>query len=196
MTFRRSIQAAVLVVLGTVAGCTVKNSSADGGASSCVANSAVVCTQGSGWSCDSTSTASPADGNPLVCSKPIASMSSGDKIEYCCVASTVASGCAEDSTVTAACKQGTGFSCTGSATPDQSSLVCSTGTTSGSATDFCCVPFAQSSSTCTQDSAVMGCQAGSLGFSCTGTDTPAQSNSNLVCSTPTASGGKMLFCCD
>src|ERR1700733_7707767 len=118
MTFRSSVQAAVLMAIGAAAGCTVTNSSSDGGSSSCKADSTVTsCTQGTGWSCDPTDTNSPADGNPLVCSRAVAS-SSGDKIEYCCVASTgVSSNCSEDSAVT--CQQGTGFSCTGASTPDQ-----------------------------------------------------------------------------
>ena len=197
MTFRRSIQALVLVVLGTAAGCTVKNSSADGGASSCAADTTVMCSQGSGWSCDPTNSASPADSNPLVCSKPTVSMSSGDKIEYCCVASTgVSSTCSQDSTVS--CTQGaTGFTCTSSDTPDQNdtSLACSTGTKNGANTQYCCLPYAQSSGTCTQDNTVMCPTASSYGFSCAGTDTPAQANSSLTCSSGTASNGKTLFCC-
>jgi hypothetical protein len=192
MTFRSSMQAAVLVGLVAAAGCTVKNSSSDGGASTCSTDTSVNCMQGSGNGYSCTGSDTPVD---EVCSKGTVS-SDGTKVQYCCVSSSgVSSSCTADSTVS--CAQGTGFSCTGTGTPDQNdtTLVCSSGTVSGSTTDYCCIPYAQSSTTCTQDPTIVGCQSGSLGFSCSGTDTPQQSNSNLNCSTGTASNGKMLFCC-
>jgi hypothetical protein len=193
MTFGRSIQAGLLMMLAAAAGCTVKNS-ASGGSSTCSSDGSVSCTQGSGWSCTGKDT--PADNNPLVCSKATVSQDQ-TKLTFCCVASQgVTSGCAEDSTVTANCSQGTGFACAGSTTPDQndSSLVCSSGTPNGSNTDYCCIPYTQSSGTCMQDSTVM-CSEG-FGFTCSGTDMPQQTNSALNCSTGTAgNNGQMLYCC-
>jgi hypothetical protein len=142
MTFRRSIQGLVLVVLGAAAGCTVKNSNSDGGSSTCSTDSTVMCPQGQGWSC--TGSDSPADHNALVCSTP--TVTSSNKPEYCCIASTVASNCTEDSTVTATCTKGTGFSCApaadgGEMSPQDSdpSLTCSSGTAGNNGqTLFCC----------------------------------------------------------
>lgn len=194
MTFGRSIQAAMLVVLAAAAGCTVKNSSS-GGSSTCSADSTVTgCMQGSGWSCTGKDT--PGDNNPLVCSRATVSMDQ-TKLDFCCIASSgVTSGCAEDSTVTAGCTEGTGFACAGTQSPDQgnSSLVCSTGTANGSNTDYCCIPYTQSSNSCMQDSTVM-CSQG-YGFTCSGTDTPQQQNSSLSCSTGTPGNNmQTLFCC-
>lgn len=196
-TLARSLQAAVLTLLVAAAGCTVKNSSSGSSSSTCAADSTVTCTQGSGWSC--TGKDSPADNNPLVCSTATVS-ASGDKVDFCCVASSgVTSGCMEMATITANCAQGaTGFQCAGSQTPDQTdtSLLCSTGTTDGSNLDYCCLPNSQTTTTCMQDSTVMGCQSGSYGFSCTGTDMPQRSGSSLNCSNGVAgNNGETLYCC-
>jgi hypothetical protein len=180
-----------------IAGCTVNNTSSgtsndggtDGGSSTCSTDTTVTCTQGTGWSC--TGSDSPEESNPLVCS--VGTAATG-KTEYCCVTWTTVSTCMEDAMVTG-CQEGTGFSCTGSDTPDQSdtSLVCSSGTADTGKTDYCCVPYDQS--TCMQDTTVM-CTSGSIGFSCTGSDTPSQGDSSLTsCSTPTMSNGMSLYCC-
>ena len=44
---------------------------------------------------------------------------------------------------------------------------------------------------------VTGCQAGSYGFSCSGSDTPGTDFSNLNCSagTPDPTSGATLYCC-
>jgi hypothetical protein len=187
---------------GLVVACTVNSTTNNSGtsgdagsdspASSCSQNSAVTCQQGTGWTCTSSDT--PDESNPLVCSTGTVDGSSTD---YCCVPDTgVTSTCSVDSTVTG-CQEGTGFSCTGSDTPDQSdtSLVCSTGTADTGKTDYCCIPYTQSSTTCMQDNTVM-CDAG-FGFSCAGTDSPTSIDSTLNCSTPTVvDGGPTLYCCE
>jgi hypothetical protein len=101
--------------------------------------------------------------------------------------------CGQDSSVQ--CDHATGFSCAGSDTPEDSdsSLVCSDGTSAPGATLFCCVTF--SSSSCAQDNSVGGCTGDSFGFSCTGTDTPDDADSTLVCSQPTQGNGVLLYCC-
>jgi hypothetical protein len=100
--------------------------------------------------------------------------------------------CGADSTVT--CTQGSGWSCTGTDSPEQSNpLVCSVGTANAGKTDYCCVTW-NTVSTCSVDTSVTGCQEGT-GFSCTGSDTPDQSDTSLVCSAPTQSGGKNNYCC-
>jgi hypothetical protein len=195
--------AGVLAVsTGLVVACTVNSTTnnsggsdagTDSGASTCAVDTTVTCQQGTGWSCTST-TETPDDSNPLVCSTGTADTG---KIDYCCVTNSgVSSTCSQDSTV-AGCQEGTGFSCTGTDTPDQSdtSLVCSTGTPDTGKTDYCCIPYTQSSTTCQQDNTVM-CDAG-FGFTCMGTDDPTSIDSTLNCSTPTAlDGGAMQFCCE
>jgi hypothetical protein len=104
--------------------------------------------------------------------------------------------CATDTSVTCT-GNAVGYQCTSSDSPDQedSTLNCSTGTPDGSNTDYCCIPLT-SGVTCAADSSVSGCQAGSYGFSCTGTDTPDQDDSSLTCSTGTpGTGGETLYCC-
>jgi hypothetical protein len=192
---------ALALSAGLVVACTVNSTTnnngtsdagGDGSASSCTVDTTVTCSQGTGWSCTSSDT--PDETNPLVCSTGTAD---NGKTDYCCVPDTgVSTTCSQDSSVTG-CQEGTGFSCTGTDAPDQNdtSLVCSTGTADTGKTDYCCIPYAQSASTCQQDSTVM-CDAG-LGFSCAGTDTPTSVDSTLTCSTPTAvDGGAMLFCCE
>ena len=103
------------------------------------------------------------------------------------------SSCAQDSSVP--CDRATGFSCAPGDNPENadSSLVCSVGAAAPGATLFCCVSV--STSSCIQDNSVVGCTGFSIGFSCTGTDTPDQANSALVCSSPTPGNGVLLYCC-
>jgi hypothetical protein len=100
-----------------------------------------------------------------------------------------------DSTVTCT-GSAQGWSCTGSDTPDQDNqgLDCSTGTAGSGNTQYCCITF--TSSTCSQDSSVAGCESGSYGFSCSGSDTPQQADTSLNCSAGTAGeNGATLYCC-
>lgn len=94
----------------------------------------------------------------------------------------------------------TGYSCTGSDTPDESdpSLACSFGEAGNAgSTVYCCLTADTfSSSTCAPDSTVAGCQPGSYGFSCVGSDTPDQTDGTLTCSTGVAgNAGSTLYCC-
>jgi hypothetical protein len=149
-----------------------------------------------GFSCTGTDTPDQADSS-LNCST---GTPGNNETLYCCyIGGTPPDGgtdtCMQDSTVTCT-GNAQGWSCTGSDTPDQdqSGLVCSTGTAGSGNTEYCCISY--SSSTCMQDSTVQGCQGGSYGFSCTGSDTPEQSDSSLNCSTGTAgSNGETLYCC-
>jgi hypothetical protein len=100
---------------------------------------------------------------------------------------TTSGSCSVDSSVT--CSSGTGWSCSGSAQPQDtnSDIVCSTDGTG----DFCCA-----SSSCSYDSTVVGCQSGSVGYSCaSGSAPPDQADATLVCSEPTSSGGSDDYCC-
>ncbi len=105
--------------------------------------------------------------------------------------------CAPDSSVV--CTDGSvGYSCPGADTPDEtdSSLTCGAGVESGGLTDYCCIDVSFASSTCAADSSVQGCSGSSFGFSCTGTDTPDQTDSSLTCSTATpGNNGESLYCC-
>ena len=103
------------------------------------------------------------------------------------------SGCAQDSSVS--CDRATGFSCDSSDRPEDtdSSLVCSEGTPAPGAILYCCVSF--TSSSCAPDETVGGCTGDSFGFSCTGSDTPDEADSSLVCSPPTPGNGVLLYCC-
>ncbi len=112
----------------------------------------------------------------------------------CTVTSTVAT-CGVDNSL--ACAAGaTGETCTGGATPDTTSQTCSIPTTMPDGSDgYCCFAFASSSSTCTPDETVTGCQYPSYGFSCAAGDDPTSLDPSLNCSVPTPSGNEDLFCC-
>ena len=118
-----------------------------------------------------------------------------------CTVSSTSDTCSSDSTV-ARCTQGsTGFSCTGAATPDQtnSAWLCSKGTPDGSgSTLFCCVNFgpATSVTTCKPDLTVSNCPGTAQGYSCTGVESPDQSDGSLSCGPGTSgSGGSTSYCC-
>jgi len=105
-------------------------------------------------------------------------------------------GCAPDQTVDSCSGGASGFSCGNDESPEQtdSSLVCSDGTPSGGLVLYCCVQF--TSSTCSPDSTVPGCDGSSIGFSCTGSDAPDDADSSLNCSDPTpGNGGELTYCC-
>jgi hypothetical protein len=108
--------------------------------------------------------------------------------------------CAMDDTVTGCSSPSTGYSCTGSDTPDQSdsSLVCSYGVQGNAgSTLFCCLAPASASNSCAPDSTVTGCSGASYGFSCSNaSDNPMDEYSNLTCSTPVpGNAGSSLYCC-
>ncbi len=247
---------ALLASLALVVGCTV-NSTTNGSAAACNTSSNVTCDgAATGYSCTGSSTPADSDSN-LNCSTGTADDGNTD---FCCISLNSSVTCDQDTTVQGCAAGSYGFSCTGSDTPDQdqsglvcstgtagssgntlyccgftdsggdggtdagdtctqdstvsctgsaqgwsctgsdtpdqdqSGLVCSTGTAGSGSTQYCCITF--SSTSCMQDSTVQGCQAGSYGFSCTGTDSPAQGDSSLTCSTGTSgSNGETLYCC-
>ncbi len=104
------------------------------------------------------------------------------------------SGCGQDSSV-ACTGGGTGYSCAPGDLPsdDDSSLACSIGVASAGETLYCCVSF--TSSTCAPDETVQGCTGNSFGFSCTGNDSPDETDSSLVCSAPVSGNSALLYCC-
>ena len=147
-----------------------------------------------GYSCSGTDSPDQ-DDTALSCSMGTAS--NGATL-YCCVDTTsVAAGCTADSSVVGCTGASIGFSCTGTAQPGQgdSSLVCSGGTPSGSATLFCCASYAPSSGTCAEDATVQGCVGPSIGFSCSGSDTPESVNPSLNCGGGVPGGAGMAYCC-
>jgi hypothetical protein len=84
----------------------------------------------------------------------------------------------------------TGYSCTGTAQPEDTTqgLVCSADTGTG---QFCCA-----SSSCNYDASVAGCASGTVGYSCaTNAQPPDQADPTLVCSVPTTSNNVDLYCC-
>lgn len=96
--------------------------------------------------------------------------------------------CAADSSVS--CSAGDGWSCSGSAEPqdDNADLVCSADQGTG---EFCCF-----TSMCGYDSSV-SCSGGAIGYSCpSGDSAPDTTDPTLVCSEPTvASDGNDEYCC-
>jgi|HubBroStandDraft_1064217.scaffolds.fasta_scaffold09652_1 hypothetical protein len=114
---------------------------------------------------------------------------------YCCITSTCSSLNDAGSGLIDPCYE-TGwtlYGCSGQDTPQQASsvpLACQV-TTGGcyGATDYCCGP-----PSCTPNAA-LSC-AGQTGYTCTGDDTPSQSNSALGCSqVSTNSDGATNYCC-
>jgi hypothetical protein len=108
------------------------------------------------------------------------------------------SSCEPDSVVTSECAGGTGYSCTGTDTPDEtdSTLVCSQGETlTADEIGYCCVSAFASTSTCGEDPSVSGCEPPSIGFSCSGSDSPDQADATLTCSPGVPSGTATLYCC-
>ncbi len=188
---------ALLVTVLPAVGCTVNNT--NGGNS----NPSNTCTQSSSVSCSAsnetgyvcTGSATP-DTSTLDCDDGTPDSANASNTDFCCIPVT-ATTCSQDSTVQGCVAGSFGFSCTGSDTPDQadSNLDCSTGTPGNNETLYCCTDGTTTTSTCMMDTSVTGCQGGATGYSCTGTDTPDQSDTSLACSTPTANGSSMDYCC-
>ncbi len=108
-----------------------------------------------------------------------------------------ATGCSADDSVQGCTDGAFGYSCDNADTPDQTNpnLDCSVGIVDSSGlTDYCCIDF--SSSTCAPDPTVSGCVGTSFGFSCTGSDSPDETDSSLVCSQgEPGNAGSTLYCC-
>jgi hypothetical protein len=109
----------------------------------------------------------------------------------------VTSSCAQDDTV--ACAGGTGYSCTGSDSPDDSdsTLICSSPVDGNAGSElYCCADAFPSTSSCAEDPTVTGCPPPSIGFSCTSTDTPMDADPSLTCGPPAdGNAGSTLYCC-
>lgn len=200
-----TLWSALLGGLALGIGCTV-NSTTNNSGSTCNTSSNVDCPgAATGYTCSGSSTPADNDSN-LDCSTGTADNGNTD---YCCISLNSSVTCGEDSTVQG-CESGSyGFSCTGSDTPDQdqAGLVCSTGTAGNNGETLYCCSYTDdggtadsgtttdSGDTCMQDSTVT-CTGGAQGWSCTGSDTPDQTQSGLVCSMGTAGdGGATLYCC-
>jgi len=180
---------------GLASGCTATASVSAGGQSRCSLNSAVSCSGGAdGYTCTGAALPSDTDAS-LDCSNGVAD---GADTDFCCLTFTATTTCARDATVSSCAPGSYGFSCTGSDTPDQAdaSLVCSGGVPGNAgSTLFCCSLGGTTTPSCAQDPAVTGCLAGSMGYSCVGSDTPEQSDGSLVCSTGTPGNGNTEYCC-
>jgi hypothetical protein len=107
-------------------------------------------------------------------------------------------GCARDVSVGGCVAGAQGYSCSGVSSPDQinGNLSCSDGTFSGGETLYCCVDVTFVSDTCSAAPSVVDCNGIGIGFSCTGTSRPEQSDSSLACSTGVpGAGGSTSYCC-
>jgi len=125
---------------------------------------------------------------------PIATFAtSSDEVLLCCALKPESSTCARDSSVTCT-GSSHGYSCTGSDTPAQSSaVICSAGSARSDKTAFCCREF--QSTSCRIDIKVGGCGQ-QYPFRCTGTQTPADTDSGLQCSKGTQFADDTSgFCC-
>jgi hypothetical protein len=199
VSFRR---VSVLLIMTAMSACTasatVNGSAGPGtGTATCSPDSSVVGCVGtaSGYSCSGTEGPDETD-TSLNCSQGTAS-NTGLTL-YCCVeATTVTAGCTADSSIVGCTGASIGFSCTGAASPDQddSSLVCSAATPGGSATLYCCASYTPSVGTCAQDAMVQGCPSPSIGFSCSGSDSPAMVNPSLNCGAGAPGGAGTAYCC-
>jgi hypothetical protein len=106
--------------------------------------------------------------------------------------------CTSDPTLQ--CDPGTdGVQCLAGGNPDANfpGYVCSDPTAQPDGTDAFCCATGFNGSTCGHDESVQGCPYPSVGFSCSGSDTPDQADANLICSTPTQdpNTNDQLFCC-
>jgi hypothetical protein len=106
------------------------------------------------------------------------------------------SSCNTDETV--ACADGTGYSCIGGDTPDESdaTLDCSEGTAGNAgSTLYCC--FTRSTDTTCADDPTVSCPGGGFGFSCANaSEEPNHAYPSLNCSPPTAgNAGSEIYCC-
>jgi hypothetical protein len=128
-----------------------------------------------------------------------ASLALGFAVTACTITTTSSDSCSMDSTVTGCAQGSSGYSCTGSATPAQStpSLNCGAGVAGNAmSTLYCCVAAGTTATTCAPDITVSNCAGTSQGYSCSGSDTPAHGYPSLSCG-PGAPGdaGSTLYCC-
>jgi hypothetical protein len=192
MHFNRSfrIGALLAVTWAFASGCTSTSTTPD----SCVLDSTVVCSSGTGtgYSCTGAVTPELTDGT-LTCGNPVAE-ANGDS-GYCCVGAGTTDTCTASASVVCSSGTGTGYSCTGTTTPDSGTLTCGTGVTEPDGdTGYCCVAGSTTTDTCAVDTAV-ACD-GSTGYSCTGTTPPTATDATLDCGAGvTGAGGTLAYCC-
>jgi len=161
------------------------------------------CAVGSyGFSCTAGSDSPDTTDPTLVCSTPTPS---GSEDLYCCTdgytggsSSSGTSGCNADPTL--ACDAGSdGVDCASPSDNPESffpGYICSDPSPQSDGTTGYCCATGFATSTCAQDDSVTGCAYPSVGFSCTGTDTPDQADSSLTCSDPVVdANGDSLYCC-
>jgi hypothetical protein len=138
-----------------------------------------------GFSCTGGETPDQINGS-LVCGTAAPDPSGSGALLYCCNIAT----CASDTSLV--CYGGsTGVACTGGAAPDASMNCSDPAVGPRGDTYYCC---GGTVGACAQDATVTGCQAGSAGYSCTGSATP--SSSDLWCSEGTVVSGEVWYCCE
>jgi hypothetical protein len=180
---------ALIAGLAFLGGCTT--SSTPAASSECSQGVTIAGCSGPaiGFSCPSGAT--PPTDTSLSCGAGSAG-SSGETL-YCC--SSTGPACSADPSVTGCAAGLTGYACTGGQTPPESdaALVCGAGVVGPhGALDYCCT----AAGACVADANVTGCTGGSKGYSCTGAQTPPQTNAALTCG-PAVAGvnGVADYCC-
>jgi hypothetical protein len=99
------------------------------------------------------------------------------------------------------CDPGTdGVDCPAGRNPemDLPGYLCSNPSPQSDGTDGYCCATGFSGSTCMQNSSVPGCVYPTIGFSCTGSDTPDMADPSLTCSAPVTdpTTGDPMYCCE
>jgi hypothetical protein len=200
---------ACLVAIATAFACTVDTTDnfqnpPPPPPSTCAVDTAVAgCTAGSvGYACTSDR---PDDGDTnLVCSA--GSHGAGGTTLYCCLPyAQYFTECTPDTTIPGCADPAFGFLCVGQTTPGvdagpttpanaDSNLACSTAIPSGSGLAYCCVS-SEVNPTCAADPAFT-CAGASVGFSCTGNDSPGEGDAPVACSVGTSGeAGSTSRCC-
>lgn len=196
MHFKHSFQMGglLLVSWALATGCTVTSTNTT---DTCSLDTAVACGAGqAGYSCSGTQTPTVAVDSTLNCGAGV-SEASGD-LGYCCTATATGTNlCTVDAKVS--CPTSTGYTCSGTDTPEASdpTLSCGTGVTESDGTlGYCCTTSATGGTdTCTADSGVK-CD-GSTGYTCTGATAPDATDTTLDCGAGVAGSttGTLAYCC-
>ena len=139
-------------------------------------------------------TANPPDSGPSIVPDTLPADQAGSEDAPDMRSSADGFGAACRSSPSAICTASTtGFTCPRSTNPTETSICPISNLTTNPNEFLLCCALKPESSSCSQDSTVT-CAGNSVGYSCTGADTPAQSNS-VICSAETEQGGKKAFCC-
>ncbi len=189
--------ASAFLLVASVAGCSATattGTTTEG--DTCSADPTVSgCMSGGGYSCSGSD--APNQGNPaLSCGSGI--LGNGGLVLYCCIAAGFTPNtCAQDSTVGGCITPSIGFSCMGSAPPQQfdASLSCSAGVQSGGSLQYCCdtTGAAPMTTVCAPDGNVPCATAGTTGYTCPSGVAP---DTSLNCSTGTTeSNDEVSYCC-